>query len=167
MKGWFLLYCKPKSEQRAQLNLGMQGVETYLPMVQVEKKEKGLSQIKRIPLFPNYLFVNFDPDEFSVSKIHSTRGVSRLVDCSERLVPLNDILITRLKYQEVTAPVLSKSSPKIRTGEKVRVLNGPFGELEGVFVQHSGEERCKVLFKLLGKMQTLEFASDNIESLTA
>ena len=164
MKGWFLLYCKPKSEQRAQLNLGLQGLETYLPMVQVEKKEKGLSQIKRIPLFPNYLFVKFDPKEFSVSKIHSTRGVSRLVDCSEQLIPLNDVLITRLKYHEVIAPVLSAKT--LCAGEKVRVLSGPFSELEGVFVEKNGEQRCKVLFKFLGQMRTLDFSMEDVESLS-
>lgn len=166
MKGWYLLYCKPKSELRAQLNLGMQGLETYLPMVQVEKKEKGLSQVKKSPLFPNYLFVKFDPYEFSVSKIHSTRGVARLVDCSEQLTPLNDILITQLKHQELIAPVLSSSKTFI-SGEKVRVLSGPFSELEGVFVEHSGQERCKVLFKFLGKLQSLEFDMADIQAAIA
>ncbi|MGL4614970.1 MAG: transcription termination/antitermination NusG family protein, partial [Shewanella sp.] len=33
MKAWYLLYCKPRSEARAQQNLALQQIETYLPMI--------------------------------------------------------------------------------------------------------------------------------------
>ncbi|KFZ36871.1 transcriptional regulator [Shewanella mangrovi] len=164
MKGWYLLYCKPKSEQRAQLNLGLQGLETYLPMIKVEKKEKGLSTVKKSPLFPNYLFVNFDPTEFSVSKIHSTRGVSRLVDCSERMIPLADIFITRLKLQELEAPLVS--ARQIKSGEQVKFTSGPFCELSGIFHEKCGDRRCKVLFKFLGKQQEVEVDESELELVT-
>ncbi|QSX32694.1 transcription/translation regulatory transformer protein RfaH [Shewanella avicenniae] len=165
MKGWYLLYCKPKSEQRAQLNLGMQGLETYLPMIKVEKQEKGLSVVKKSPLFPNYLFVNFDPADFSVAKIHSTRGVSRLVDCKEQPIPLNDILITQLKRQELTAPVTVDNS--LVAGDKVRFIAGPFRELQGVFLERNSQQRCKVLFEILGKMQSIDYALSDVERVSA
>ncbi|MFQ6370351.1 transcription/translation regulatory transformer protein RfaH [Shewanella sp. YIC-542] len=153
MKAWYLLYCKPRSELRAQQHLSMQQLETYLPMLRSEKKEKGQSVIKKSPLFPNYLFIRFDPSETSVRQIHSTRGVARLVNCSEDMTPIDDLLISRLKRREMGEPLVK--AKVLGTGDKVRFCDGPFAELEGIFQEPCGDTRCRILFNFLGKMQSV------------
>lgn len=160
MKAWYLLYCKPRSELRAQQHLTMQQLETYLPMLRLEKKEKGQAVIRKQPLFPNYLFVRFDPEHTSVRQLHATRGVVRLVDCREQMTAIDDLLITRLKRREITEPVLAPKA--LVKGDKVRFTGGPFAELEGIFQEQCGDTRCRILFSFLGRMQSLVVDEDSV-----
>ncbi|MBM7072089.1 transcription/translation regulatory transformer protein RfaH [Shewanella sp. 202IG2-18] len=168
MKAWYLLYCKPRNEIRAKQNLELQGVETYLPLISESKKQRsGKIQNTQVPLFPNYLFINFNPQEFPVSRIHSTRGVNQIVGVKEDMLPLDPELITRIK---IKLAELSNSEPEtsedIKKGDKVRFSEGPFAEVEGIFDEASGEKRCFVLLNILGKMKRVNVASEMVEKVT-
>ncbi|WOT06279.1 transcription/translation regulatory transformer protein RfaH [Shewanella youngdeokensis] len=156
MKAWYLIYCKPRGEKRAQQNLALQGIETYLPTYPEEQLQKGQVTVRRVSLFPNYLFVYFDPDVTSVARIHSTRGVIRIVGCKELMTSIDDSIIHELKMRE--HHLISTIEPDIAPlnmtqGDKICFIDGPFNELEGVFDEANGEKRCFVLFEIMGKQQ--------------
>ncbi|MGS0695532.1 transcription/translation regulatory transformer protein RfaH [Shewanella sp. 0m-4] len=172
MKAWYLLYCKSRGEARAQQNLALQQIETYLPSYPEEKIQKGQTSIRRVSLFPSYLFINFDPQVTSVAKIHNTRGVIRIVGCKELMTPIDDSIIHVIKMRE--HKLLSRISPqedeaitlpKIAVGDKVRFTQGPFTELEGIFDESNGEKRCFVLFDLMGKQQRVAVERDSIKPI--
>ncbi|GMA81390.1 transcription antitermination protein RfaH [Shewanella glacialipiscicola] len=119
MKAWYLLYCKPRSETRAQQNLALQNLETYLPMISEEKSLRGRKQICCVPLFPNYLFINFDPSQTSVRQVHSTRGVNRIVNCREQMTPIDDRVIHAIRMKELTPSQTELAEePELKTGRK-------------------------------------------------
>ncbi|MCG9697120.1 transcription/translation regulatory transformer protein RfaH [Shewanella sp. Isolate11] len=162
MKSWYLLYCKPRGETRAQDNLKLQQIETYLPMHAQQVTKAGKTSVKRSPLFPCYLFIHFDPEQTSVSRIHSTRGVSRIVGCKEQMTPIDDSIIHSIRMQEhklLNNFQLSDFEPsqavqpKLAQGDKVVFVDGPFAELEGIFAEQSGEKRCHILFEIMGQQK--------------
>jgi transcriptional antiterminator RfaH len=54
MDNWFLVYCKPKQELRAQQNLASLGFNSYLPQLTKFTKRAGTKvEIKEL-LFPRY-----------------------------------------------------------------------------------------------------------------
>ncbi|GIU18003.1 MULTISPECIES: transcription/translation regulatory transformer protein RfaH [unclassified Shewanella] len=170
MKAWYLLYCKSRGEARAQQNLALQQIDTYLPTYPEEKLVKGQSTVKRVSLFPSYLFINFDPEITSVSKIHNTRGVIRIVGCKELMTPIDDSIIHAIKMRE--HKLISELSPKessatlepaMERGDKVCFTEGPFSELEGIFDEANGEKRCFVLFDLMGKQQRVAVNKSTIK----
>lgn len=168
MHAWYLLYCKAKNESRAEQNLHQQGIKTYLPMFKLRKVKHGNQLVEETPLFPNYLFAKFDPEIFSVSKIKSTRGVSQIVDCREQMTPLC-ALVDAIKRQELALATAAgdklseqQISQDLQAGERVRFVNGPFVDLEGVFEQKSGTKRCYVLMKVLGKIQSMKVPIEQI-----
>lgn len=168
MNAWYLLYCKPKSEMRAQQNLTLQNIHTYLPMVKSKKIVRGKEVLVKSPLFPNYIFAKFDPKVISVSKIKATRGVAQLVDCREEMTPLCHLVFALRRQEEKLNMTDSPeaaientkqlddplSLPTFTAGEKVKFISGPFKDLEGVFEQSSGSQRCQVLMTVLGKIQS-------------
>ncbi|WP_299493868.1 transcription/translation regulatory transformer protein RfaH [uncultured Shewanella sp.] len=164
MKAWYLLYCKPRGEVRAQQNLAMQNIETYLPTLSKKVTLKGESTIKKTHLFPSYVFIYFDPLETSVSRIHSTRGVVRIVGCKEIMTPIHDSIIDAIRKREASILAEVKSDIEGETflndpftsGDKVRFTQGPFVDLEGIFSEKSGDKRCHILFELMGKQQRIE-----------
>jgi transcriptional antiterminator RfaH len=160
MKAWYLLYCKPKSELRAQQNLALQHVASYLPMIKESKTSRGKTKVVETALFPNYLFIHFDPSEFSVSKIHNTRGASRIIGCKEIMTPISDVIISGIKTR------VDNHKPEIiaepTKGDKVRFTQGPFVDLDAIFEESCANKRCNVLFTIMGQQKSLQVAKDQI-----
>ncbi|MGL4448250.1 MAG: transcription/translation regulatory transformer protein RfaH [Shewanella sp.] len=167
MKAWYLLYCKPRSEARAQQNLALQNIDTYLPMMWQAKKQRNQKTVAtQVPLFPSYLFIQFDPDETSVRQIHSTRGVNYLVNCQERMVPLDDRIIHTIRMKELRTfdKTLAESAPLV-AGEKVIFTEGPFTDLEGIFQEQCPNKRCQVLFTIMGQQKTINVPEQSVKRL--
>ncbi|PCP71327.1 transcription/translation regulatory transformer protein RfaH [Morganella morganii] len=74
MKDWYLLYCKRGQLPRAMEHLQRQQVECLTPMANIEKVVRGKRVTVNEPLFPNYLFISFDPETIHTTTINSTRG---------------------------------------------------------------------------------------------
>lgn len=166
MKAWYLLYCKPRSEARAQQNLAQQQIDTYLPMIWQEKTLRNQKQIVKVPLFPSYLFIQFDPAETSVRQIHSTRGVNYLVNCQETMLPLDDRIIHSIRMQELRAnDKQSAQSAPLMAGDKVIFTEGPFADLEGIFQQQCPKKRCQVLFTIMGQQKTINVPAQSLKRL--
>jgi len=167
MKAWYLLYCKPRSEARAQQNLKLQEVETYLPMFRQQVRQPdGNILVSDTPLFPNYLFIYFDPLETSVRSILATRGVSRLVDCREEMTPLDDAIIRAIKRKERKIFKLPQVQ-RLKKGDKIRFKEGPFVDLEAVFLEPCADKRCSVLFNIMGQQQNIAVPESCIEAICA
>jgi len=111
---WFLLQTKSREELRAAENLGRQEVESFCPMIRVEKIARG----KRIEalevLFPGYLFVQLGEASVSATSIRSTRGVSHFVSSGGRPIKVPSGLIEQLqrRVSEQEDQVMS-SVPKV------------------------------------------------------
>ena len=147
---WFLLQTKSREELRAAENLGRQEVETFCPMIRVEKIARG----KRIEalevLFPGYLFVQLGEASVSATSIRSTRGVSHFVSSGGRPIKVPSGLIEQLqrRVSEQEDQVMS-SVPKV--GEKMTIMDGPFRGLDSVFYQPDGNNRALVLVTMLNQ----------------
>ncbi|WP_428618072.1 transcription/translation regulatory transformer protein RfaH [Shewanella sp.] len=175
MNSWYLVYCKPRGESRAQQNLAMQQIETYLPTLPQQITKAGKTSVKRLPLFPCYLFIYFDPLEISVSKIHSTRGVSRIIGCREEMTAIDDAIIHSIKMREAkmlnalqlpSDDLLDENAePKLAVGDKVKFVEGPFVDLEGIFEEQNGDKRCHILFEIMGQQKRVSVPRASIKGI--
>lgn len=133
-------------------------------MVSEEKSQRGQKRICRVPLFPNYLFINFDPSQTSVKQVHSTRGVSRIVNCQERMTPIDDRVIHAIRMKELTPSQSVLDTPlELKTGEKIRFKDGPFADLEAIFQEKCPNKRCHVLFNIMGQINMLTVPEQSVE----
>ena len=150
MENWFLLQTKSKQESRAVDNLERQGVNSFCPMMRIEKLSRGSRVVKQEALFPGYLFVNFDQESVSSTTIRSTRGVSHFVTSGGAPVKVPESLISELilrtdpENEETVSSLPSK-------GDWLQIVDGPFRGLNAVFSQPDGTQRAIVLINLLNQ----------------
>ncbi|SHH75758.1 transcription/translation regulatory transformer protein RfaH [Ferrimonas marina] len=157
MQGWYLLYCKGKQEATAKMHLEQRQIACFLPETEVERL-KGGKRVKELqPLFPNYLFVRFDPHITPIRSIRSVPGVSSLVKTDGQITPVETSLVVSLRQRDVASSSM-RDLPEV--GDRVRILEGPFAELEAVYAEPDGETRSMLLLQLLGKQQRLSM--DNL-----
>lgn len=162
-ENWFLLQTKSKQENRAVENLERQGVNSFCPMMRIEKVSRGSRVVKREALFPGYLFVNFDHESVSSTSIRSTRGVSHFVTCAGAPVKVPETLITQLRQRtDPSNDELVSDLPK--PGDSLQVVDGPFRGLNAVFSQPDGDARAIVLINILNQQVSASLPFSSLEA---
>src|SRR5262249_852928 len=121
---WYLAHTRPNNERKAEFNLNAQGFRTFLP--QIEKTIRHARRLKAVrrPLFPRYLFVQFDVAQDRWLSVNGTIGVSRLVmqDARPVAVPVGIVEELRVHSEEGVTDL----GFFVKEGQRVRILTGPF-----------------------------------------
>jgi transcriptional antiterminator RfaH len=116
-----------------------------------ERLRQGSLTVLDEPLFPRYLFIRLGHGDTAKSwaPIRSTRGVSRLVKFGVEPAKVDDGLIELLKTKESAA--IDEPARLFNSGERVRLVTGPFAGIEGIYQMAEGERRVMVLIELMSK----------------
>lgn len=98
MKSWYLLSYKYGQVKRVQFGLDRLGVNSFSPSIQVEKvrSDSGTIRLVNEPMFPTYLFVEFDIESTHTTTISSTLGVNYFVKFGTEPKPIPLSLIHQL-----------------------------------------------------------------------
>lgn len=148
MQAWYLLYCKRGQLQRAQEHLERQAVNCLTPTIALEKIVRGKRATVSEPLFPNYMFIEFDPEVIHTTTISATRGVSHFVRFGSQPARVPSSVVHQLsiyKPEGITDP----ETPY--PGDGVVITEGAFEGLQAIFTEPDGEARSMLLLNLLNK----------------
>lgn len=162
-KKWYVVHTKAKSESTAELNLNRQGFHTYLPRVEVLRRQKGTLRPIISPFFPRYLFISLDLNVDNWASVRSTRGACGLVrfDGIPREVP--EEFIQALRLNEDSDNLQQARTPSWKEGDVVQIEEGPFSGYSCVFQQVRSNERVAVLLNLVGKQTRAVLSSQDLQ----
>ena len=146
---WYLLYCKSDQSSRAQAHLTNQSVHCFNPVIEGQLLVKGKIKHGVEQLFPNYMFVKFDPEIIHTTTLAATRGVSHFVRFGNKLANLTDSFMAEL--MERIPGHQSSEGFGIQNGDKVLLTEGNFEGLEAIFQEVDGESRSMLLLKLVNQ----------------
>ena len=105
---WFAVFCKPRQEHKALVNLERQGFECFLPMaLNPYQKFSRRNEDRTEPLFPRYLFLRAVPEVQNLAAVRSTRGVMDLVRCGRS--PIHVPLVLPRSRSEIPTGVRRSS----------------------------------------------------------
>ena len=165
MVRWYLIHTKPLGERIAQCNLERQGYGVYFPRL-LRRGVYGRHQRERIdPLFPRYLFLGLHHAQQSLAPVRSTVGVARVVrfGCEYAVVPPDVIYALQSRADPASGlHQLTHWSP-LRAGSPVRIVQGPFAGLEGIFEREVGSDRVDVLLEVLGRQTPVRVPAHLVE----
>lgn len=72
-KNWYMIYTKTNWEEKVASKLSKKKIESYYPLQSVIAVKNGKAKVRKIPLFPNYLFVKISESDkdfiLSLSKV--------------------------------------------------------------------------------------------------
>jgi transcriptional antiterminator RfaH len=161
-KEWFILQFKPNSHHQATKNLVRQGFETFLPLHDTTSRKASRFVTTSKPLFPGYMFIKFDRAESKWHKINNTYGVSRLVTFNSILKPIPALfvnnLMTRYDFSGKLLPI-----KKLKKGDQVTVLNGPFADFIATIETYETEQRIWILMDLMGRKTKIQTPADTLQ----
>jgi transcription elongation factor/antiterminator RfaH len=161
---WYVLHTKSRHEQVVNDGLVRKSLEAFLPRITVRSKRRDRKVMIRVPLFPGYLFVKTDLHPTAHLEIVKTIGAVRLIGSKQQPVPVPEETIESLKIMVATDSPVS-TGDRLKKGDPVMVVHGPFAGITGTFVRQRGQGRVIVNVAALGQYASVEVDELDLEIL--
>lgn len=150
---WYAIRVLPQHEKAVSRNLLKSEIETFLPLYRSRRLWSDRVKEIELPLFSSYVFGRFAFRRRVA--ILRTPGVVSIVSFGRSPAPVADEEIAALKAM-VASGLPIQPWPFLRTGQWVRIKDGPLKGLEGILVQLKGSWRVVVSVNLLQRSVAVE-----------
>jgi len=150
---WYAVYVRSRYEKKVHQWLVEKELTSFLPLLETIRQWSDRKKKVYEPLFRGYVFVNIDMKHEHV-QVLETEGVVKFIGIGRNpsVISERDIEWLRTLVREPDA--LHQTVSTMPVGRKVRVLAGPFKDLEGIVVKRGREDRMVIFFDSI--MQGIE-----------
>lgn len=164
---WFVAQVKANSYKMAIENLQRQGVQIFLPEVEITVRKNNKFRVEKKIIFPGYLFISFNPRDFIWTKVNNTFGVSKILSFNGRPAEIPSELISELK-RTYAYKQFNFRNGELKQGDKIQIKKGPFAEIIAKVERVDEKSRIWILFEYMGgkrKMKLDNLAEANYNKL--
>lgn len=144
---WFVLNVRPNRESAVAAHLEAKGYYTFVPAYRRRRVWSDRIKVIDLPLFPTYVFCQFDPS-VRMASVVTTPGFLRILGCGSTPAPVDEMEIRAIR-RIVESRLPTGPWPYMGAGTKVRIDAGPLAGLEGTVVQLKSELQLIVSVCLL------------------
>jgi len=165
---WYLVYTAPRSEGKAKKALEDAGCMTFWPSSHILITAPRRKPVEHdVGTFPRYLFVSGMPfRERHFDRVQEDRTVitidGRPIDDIRDVEGVQDVVSNAAGWLRVPNAAIAaiagyqsgkqepKPAPRIKAGDKTRVVEGPFMTFQATVIKAIGLEEAKVLIDIFG-----------------
>ena len=170
---WYVVHCYSGYENKVKHNLeqrvesmGMQNdiLQVVVPTEEEMEVRDGKRRTVEKRVFPGYILVRMKLNERVLNVVRATPGVTRFVGMGNKPTALTEQEVNQImRRMEAEAPKLRVS---FRSGQKVRITDGPFADFMGM-VDKIDTERAKVtvLVSFFGRETPVELDFLQVERM--
>lgn len=163
MAYWAVAQIQSQRERLACHFLVQSGFTIWAPHIREHRIVRGRRKAVTSMLFPGYLFFII---EMQWSSARTCPGVIRVVTNGLTPAPVPDDVIMGLRMQEKDGVIeIPELPPRLRTGQSVKIMDGPFRDHYGLIAGMAARDRVIVLLQLLGGRQRVEMRASDVEPM--
>jgi len=162
VRSWYVLHTKSRFENVVNYGLTKKSIEVFSPKIKARSKRRDRKAMIQVPLFPGYVFVKTDLNPYEHIEIVKTAGVVRIIGNKDGPLAVPHESIESLKII-VAGNSSVTTGTRLRKGDIVMVINGPFAGVTGTFIRYKGKERVVVYIGALGQFASVEVSEDDVE----
>lgn len=163
-KNWYVLQTRSRFEKKCHDLLSASGISVFLPLQTVSKTWSDRIKKVEVPLFPGYLFVQYD--EADRYKILNTNGVSRFVSFGGKYATLHPSQMKAIEQALKAESTIEVVDIDLAPGQEVLVTSGPFKGHYARLVHHNGKGKLLLAVESIGKGVLLEIGRTRVEHIT-
>lgn len=158
---WYALRTKVNREKDVEKRLRDLGLEVFLPWMRARRRIGSKFHWILAPLFPGYILCHLDMVVSGKAARYSP-GVKDFLSFGSRIAEVGDNIIQGLR-ERCPGGIAEIDPVTAKTGDVVRITEGPFSGLEAIFEQKlKGSERVAVLLEILGRQTRIVLPSETI-----
>ena len=172
-KSWFVIHTYSGYEERVRKNLeqrvkfmdsGDEVSQVIIPTEEEIEVKSGQRRSVSKKILPGYILIQMKMSDQSWNIVRNTPGVTGFVGGGSKPVPLQEEEVNKiLKQMAAEAPRVKVG---FRSGQSVRVTDGPFIDFVGVVDEISPDKgKVKVLLSLFGRETPVELDFLQVEKL--
>lgn len=150
---WFALQVKYHHEKMVALALRSKGYNEFLPLFRSRHRTGGRVQYVDLPLFPTYVFCQFDP--LKRLPILMTPGVFSIVGTDRSPLPVNEQELSAVRAM-VNSTLHYEPSPYLHVGNRAFVEEGPLRGAEGILQRVKNQDRLVISMTILQRSVAVE-----------
>ncbi len=165
-KKWYIVHTysgfegkvRESLRQRADaMGMGEVIEDILIPTEEVVEIRDGKKTRSTRKFFPGYVLVKMEMSDTAWHVVKNTPKVTGFVGTGNKPVPLSDDEVERIVHQVAVAADQPKPKLEYRTGESVRIVDGPFSNFTGQ-VEEVNEDRStlKVMVTIFGRATPVE-----------
>ncbi|WP_424495027.1 UpxY family transcription antiterminator [Salinimicrobium sp. GXAS 041] len=143
---WYVLYTKPRWEQKVARELEEMGIETYCPLITEVKQWSDRKKKVRSPLFKSYVFVKLEDRERS--RVFDVPGVLYYLYWLRKPAVVREIELDTIKSWLQDERMEEVEVSHLSTGDQLTIANGTFQGKEAI-IQKVGKKRLRLILKSL------------------
>jgi transcription antitermination factor NusG len=143
---WYAVQVQTRFEQAVANSLRNRGYQDFLPVYTCMRRWSDRVKKVELPLFPGYLFCRFDVN--NRLPILTTPGVIGIVGVGKLPHPGEEDEINALQVVAGSG-LLLEPWPFLKTGERVRIDDGPLRNVEGILSEIGDSGQLVVSITLL------------------
>jgi transcriptional antiterminator NusG len=174
-KQWYIVHtysgfeAKVKESLRQRVDaMGMGEVieDILIPTEEVVEVRDGKKTRTTRKFFPGYVLVKMEMSDTAWHVVKNTPKVTGFVGTGNKPVPLSDAEVDRIVNQVALSADRPKPKLEYRTGEPVRIVDGPFSNFTGQ-VEEVNEDRStlKVMVTIFGRATPVELGFLQVEKV--
>jgi len=161
---WYLVFTKPKQEEKAKKNLENQGFESFMPKISlINENEKVSSEIKL--MFPRYIFTKLKKENSNWIKINSTYGVSKIVSYGGMPAYIPENLVNELKVKCGGRGTVEQKKIFVnyKRGDQITIKDGIFKGKDAIFLAYNTKDRVRVLLEIISQKSVTDIPSSHVD----
>lgn len=160
---WFTAEVKTNAEEKATFHLERQGFGVLRPAFM--KTARHARQVRKVrkPLFPGYVFVQFDAGATRWTAINSTIGVKRLLCQHNTPTPVPGAFMSGLIRSLDENQLLQNQPHTYVVGDKVELIGSVFEGQIATILNANNWERVQILLSIMGRNVVSTVSVDQIE----
>lgn len=172
---WYVINANAGMEYKAKLSLEERVKslkkeslisDVVVPEETVVELVKGQKKTTKRKFFPGYILVKMKLTDESWHLIKNTPKITGFVGDKRNPVPVPDSEIQRMTSRISEGAVRPKSKVNFSEGEKVRVVDGPFNNFNGVIEDVNGDKgKLRVLVSIFGRSTPVELDFVQVEKI--
>lgn len=140
--------------------------EVIVPEETVVELVRGQKKTTKRKFFPGYILVKMKLTDESWHLIKNTAKISGFVGDKRNPVPVPESEIQRMTNRISEGAVRPKSKVNFSEGEKVRVVDGPFNNFNGVIEDINADKgKLRVLVSIFGRSTPVELDFVQVEKV--
>ena len=132
---WVALYTNSRAEKKTAQTLHDAGYEVYLPLLHTRRQWSDRWKVVEVPLINSYIFAKIRAKD--VAPVRASAGVVAIISWHGQPAIIPDREIDAIKrLMDAKAAIYVKNSSQLRRGVKVRIVEGPFVNMEGLLISN-------------------------------
>jgi transcription antitermination factor NusG len=156
---WYAVYTKSRWEKKVADQFNKANIENYCPLNRVVKQWSDRKKIVEEPLFTSYVFVKIT--ERQMTEVRMIMGVVNFVYWLGKPAVISPLEIQTIQEFLVDYFNVRLESLSLHVRDTVRILSGPFTEMEGNVISVK-KKSIRVLLPSLRFFMTAEIEIENV-----